>query len=439
MSRPDRLSRRVSTPAPLLMALALAAAAPAARADDVALVDVTVHPVTGPTLERATVLIKGGKVRAVGKVEVPPGVKTLDLRGKHLYPALIDADTVLGLTEIGSVKGSEDTREVGKINPNLRAEVGINPDSRLFPVTRTGGVLLAHIAERGGLISGTSAVIATQGWTYEDMTLRAPVFLHVRWPRMRVERRGRTKEQVEEALKAREEALATIKAAFREGRAYAKARRAPGSTREVDPKWEAMLDVLAPAGGRPLRVAVHAETLAQIQAALDWARAERLEIVLVGGADAWRVARKLKYQDVPVIIGPQYELPRRRHEDVDTFFHNAERLHEAGVRIAFSTGGDGFLAANARHLRLHAAHAVGYGLPHDAALHALTLGAAEILGIDGRVGSIEVGKDATLIVTDKDILDDAAKVTHAWIGGDAVNLRDKQLELYERYKARPKH
>ncbi|MBL4850149.1 MAG: amidohydrolase family protein [Planctomycetes bacterium] len=419
----------------LLGAASIATAQPKEEAE-IALIGATIHPVSGPA-RQGTVLLRGGKIRAIGKFEVAAGTKTIDLTGRHLYPGLIDADTVLGLTEIGSVKGSQDTREVGQINPNLRAERAINPDSELFPVARTGGVLFAHVVARSGWISGTSALIYTAGKTYEDMTVRAPLLLHVRWPRMRIERRGKTSDQITKATAAREAVLKGIAAAFREARAYASARVLDSSTRPRDPKWEAMLPVVAPSRrGRRVRVAVHAQTQAQIEAALDWGRRERLKLVIVGGADAWRVATQLHDQDVPVILSPVQRLPRRAHESVETAYRVAARLQIAKVRFAFSTGGSGFEAANARNLRLHAAQAVGYDLPPEAALRALTLGAAEILGLGDRLGSVEVGKEATLIATDRPLLEDTAQISHAWIRGRAVSLDTRQLKLYERFRKR---
>lgn len=184
-------------------------------------------------------------------------------------------------------------------------------------------------------------------------------------------------------------------------------------------------------------VAVVANRAAQIRAALDWARRRGVRLVLVGAADGWRLADELARLDVPVVLGPVERLPLRRYEPVNIRYENAARLHAAGVRIAFSTGESSFHAANARNLRRHAALAVGHGLPASVALRALTQGAAEILGIDARVGSIEPDKDATLIVTDRDLFDATSRVTQAWIAGQAVDLRDRQLRLYERYRDRP--
>lgn len=437
-----------------LAPLTARAQAPAkAKAGPIALVGATVHPIDGPDLAEATVIVENGKIRAIqaGRITPPAGTTMIDLKGKHLYPGLVDANTVLGLAEISSVKGTEDTREVGQINPNLRAELAVNPDSTLLPVARTGGVLFAHIVGRSGLISGTSAVIHTAGWTWESMTVRAPVFLHVRWPTMRINPRGQGKNAPKKQIEKREKAIAALRGAFKNARAYWKAQETPGANRpDEDGKWEAMRKVVrgvsgvdsdGEAGGSALqgmRVAVEADDLTQIEAALDWAREERVSIVIVGGADAWRVAKKLKYADVPVILGKVNRLPLRAYESLHTPYQNASLLHAAGVKIAFGTGGSGFQAANSRNLTRQVAHAIGHGLPRQAGLHALTLGAASILGVDRRLGSITAGKEATLIATDRPLFDFRCKVVKAWISGKAVSLRDRQLKLYERYKAKPR-
>lgn len=400
------------------------------RSPIVALEGATVHTVSGETA-KATVLISGGRILAIGQAPAPAGSQRVDLTGKHLYPGLIDAHTVLGLVEVSSVAGTNDQTEVGPLNPNLRGEVGVNPDSELLPVARTGGVLLALTGANSGLIAGTSALIATEGRTWEAMTVRAPVFMRVRWPRMRIDRSRGSGSEPEKQLKKREKALQSLDEAFHTARAYWQARKsatAPHSDQDV--KWDALGPVLRGA----LPVSVEAQTLAQISSALDWARRERLQIVLVGGADAALIADRLKAQRVPVILGSVFRMPRRNYEAVHTPFETAALLHAAGVEIAFSTGANGFAASNARNLRDHAAMAVGSGLPEDAAVYALTLGAAKIIGVDDRLGSIEVGKQATLIATSGPLFDFRTGVTHAWIDGRSVSLEDRQRRLYERYR-----
>ncbi len=168
----------------LLVSLALASAS-AASGETVALVGATVHPVSGPAVPQATVVMKDGKILAVGKsVVAPAGARVVTVAGKHVYPGYLSADSVLGLTEVAAVAATNDFAETGDINPNVRAEIALNPDSDLIPVARVNGVTSVHAIPRGGAIAGTSAVYHLDGWTYEDMTVRAPVGLHVRWPRM---------------------------------------------------------------------------------------------------------------------------------------------------------------------------------------------------------------------------------------------------------------
>lgn len=425
--------KRVTTAA----LLGLLLAAPGLAAEPVALEGATVHLGTGESLEGHTVLIEGRKIVAVGRsLQLPPGCQRIDLRGQHLFPGLIDMDSVLGLVEVSSVRGTVDVDEVGQLNPNLRSEQAVNPDSELIPVARTGGVLLALTSARSGLVPGCSALIQLDGWTYEEMTVRAPAFLHVRWPSMRLDRTRRGERGPEKQLEEREEQLRALDEMLAGARAYWRARQAPGSGRPTpaDVQWEALRGVVE--GLVP--VALHAEGLAEIEAALRWTEAEGLRPVLVGGADAWRIAPELARRDVPVILGPAHELPRRAWEPIDTPFESAGKLHAAGVRIAFGMGGDGFAAANARNLRLEAAQCVAHGLPVPAAERALTLGAAEIAGVADRLGSLGEGKEATLFACDGDLFEPGTRVTRAWIAGREVSLVDKQLRLFDRYRARPR-
>lgn len=426
----------------ILLALALVAGAPALAQEQeggpaLVLRGATVHGPAGP-IERGVVVVRAGRIVAVGKegeVAVPEDAERVVLPGQHLHPGLIDCDTVLGLTEIGSVRATNDTDEVGKVNPNLRAELSVNPDSELFPVARQGGVLLAVTALRSGLVSGTGALITTEGWTWEEMTVRAPLWLHVRWPSMRLDRTGAARKKLDEQQAERERALRALDEMLEDARAYWRARQAPGGKRpELDPKWEAMRDVVE----RRIPVAVEADTPTQLRAALDWSERHSLRLVIVGGAEAWRLAGALAEADVPVILGPTHTLPAREDDPQDAAFKAPAVLHQAGVRLAFSTGGNAFATANARNLRLHAATAVAHGLPREVALRALTLGAAEILGVAEKLGSIEPGKDATFFSCDGDLLETPTKVTAAWLQGRPMTLEDRQKRLWERYRERPR-
>lgn len=399
----------------------------------VALVGGTVHPMTGPVIERGVLVFDRGKITAVGPdVPVPPDAEVIDVSGQHVYPGLIDANSVIGLTEIDSIRATRDFAEVGDVNPNVRAEAAVNPDSEILAVTRANGVLVALAVPRGGVIAGRSAAIVLDGWTWEAMTLKAPVGLHVYWPRMTPVRAFFVSVSEEEQRRRAEEALRKLKEAFREARAYWLAKKAEGGSpgvpyHDVDVRWEAMVPVFE---GR-LPVFVHADTLDQIQAAVAWAETERVRIVLVGGADAPMAADLLRQKDIPVITGPILELPTREWEPYDAAFTLPVRLARAGLRYCIA--GDGG-AWNERNLPYHAAMATAYGLPRDEALKAITLYCARILGIDDRVGSLEVGKDATLFVATGDPLDIRTQVTRAFVQGRPVDLYNRHQRLYEKYR-----
>jgi len=410
-----------------------AAELPAKRQDHpIALVGGTVHTVSGATLENGTVLFADGKITAIGQnITVPPGTETIDVKGKQVYPGLFDAHSVIGLTEVGSVRGTNDLSEVGGVNPNVRAEVAVNPESDIIPVTRATGVTSAVTMPGGGTISGMAAVISLDGWTWEEMTLRSRIGLAVQWPSMTINRAWWEQRSEEDQKKAREKSLAELRGAFTDARAYLAAKSSEGTPgvpfHKTDMRWEAMKGVL----DGTIPVLVDAEDVQQIQAAVAWAQQEKVKIVILGGYDAWRVADLLKANDIPVLVGPIHRTPRRGWEAYDAPFTLAKKLHDAGVRFCIT--GDGG-ASNERNLPFHAATAAAYGLPKEEALKAVTLYPAQILGIADRLGSLEVGKDATIIVTDGDPLEIMSQVEREFISGKSIPLTSKHTRLYEKYK-----
>ena len=395
----------------------------------IALVGGTVHPVSGPDIEKATVLFVDGKITAIGvDVELPEGTEKLDVTGKHVYPGLIDAYTDLGLIEIPSVRATVDKAETGTVNPNVRAQVAVNPDSELIPVVRSNGVLAVLTAPTGGLISGQSAVIALDGWTYEDMTVRAPVGMHVAWPRLRPLRGFRTQDDTPASAK-RDEALKALDEIFAQARAYqaSKAAATPDQPIDLDVRAEAMLPVLE--GKLPL--IVHADELEQIQGAVAFAERQKVKLIILGGYDAAACADLLKRHDVPVIIGGVQRLPERASDAYDEPFTLPARLRGAGIKFCISGAEQ---ASNVRNLPYHAGMAAAYGLPREEALKAVTLYPAQILGVADRLGSLETGKDATLIVTDGDPLETPTEVLSAYIAGRKVDLMDRHKRLWHKYQ-----
>lgn len=398
----------------------------------VALVGGTVHTVSGEDV-RGTVVFENGRITALGQAEVPRSALVVDVTGKHVYPGLIHAYTSVGLTEVGSVRGTVDQSETGLINPNVRAEVSMNPESEIIPVTRANGIALALVAPSGGTLSGRSALVRLDGWTWEEMTYKAPVALHVDWPAMTISTSRYNRRSEEEQKQERDKALSALDQAFRDARAYGQARLASESGVPPDLRWEAMQPALR--GDMPVMVV--ANSMQEIQAAVGWATAENLKLILVGGADAWRLTRLLVEHQVPVVIGGAHRLPERRGDGYDSPFTLASKLYEAGVKFCFSSGiswsGAGE-ASNARNLPYEAATAAAYGLPRLEALRSVTLYPAQILGVADRVGSIEVGKDATLMVTDGDPLEIGTQVEQLYIEGRKIDLSSRHTQLYEKYR-----
>ncbi|HEX9285837.1 MAG TPA: amidohydrolase family protein [Thermoanaerobaculia bacterium] len=418
----------------LIVAAALAAAA--AAGETVALIGGTLHPVVGPDVAGGTLLLRDGKITALGAgLEVPAGAKVVDLKGRHVYPSLFPALTELGLVEISSVRATVDTTELGEINPQARADFAMNFDSELLPVARSAGILIAGVTPVGGIVSGSLAAMKLDGWTREDATLKAPAAIVVRWPDLAIDRSPAARLSVRLQEKRRDEAVEKLKNIFAEARAYTKAKAAEGKAgiprHDDDPRLEALL----PALDGSLPVIVVAQRVAQLRAALAWAKNENLKLVLAGARDGWHVADEIAGANVPVIVEQPLELPTRQDEPYDANFASAGTLAKAGVHVAFS---DGSNASNARNLPHQVAAAVAFGFPREKAVAAMTLEPARILGVASRVGSLEPGKDATVIVTDGDILDLRTRVVAAYLDGRALDLTDKQKRLYERYKNRPK-
>ncbi len=403
----------------------------------IALVGGTIHTVSGPNIENGAVLFVNGKITAVGtEVEFPEGTEQINIEGKHVYPGLIAANTRLGLIEIGAVRATRDYAEVGEIKPNVRAEVAINPDSELLPVARANGITLAHTIPMGGLISGTSALIMLDGWTWEEMTLKAPVGLYINWPSMIVPHGPRVTKSEKEQIKERDEKIQKIRDTFAQARAYLKAKEAESQKgvpyHDTDLRWEAMIPVLK----KEIPVLIHAQEIRQIQAAIDWATDEDVKIVLVASYDVWRVADLLKRKNIPVIVEGTHYTPRRRWEPYDTPFTVPLKLYQEGVTFCIAGSGNTFEAAHERNLPYLAATAAAYGLPKEEALKAVTLYPAQILGVDDRLGSIEVGKDATLIVTNGDPLEIMTRVEWEFIQGRKIDLSSRHTQLYEKYKTK---
>jgi imidazolonepropionase-like amidohydrolase len=402
----------------------------APQVDPIALVGATVHTVSGVDITDGTVVFDDGIITAVGTdVAIPAEAHRIDVTGLHIYPGMIDAGTVIGLSEISAVRASNDYNETGDMTPEVRAEVAVNPDSEHLPVARANGITAALTMPAGGLISGMAALLRLDGWTTEDLVIKAPAALVVNWPRMHIDRRKGAKPAPQEQIERRDTQIRRLHQALAEARAYLKARRASPVATPTDLRCEALRPVID--GTVPVLVVV--TEVRQVQAALDWAEAENVRLIIGGTGDIWRAGAELAARQVPVIYWNSYYLPRRADDPYDGAYTVPRKLHEAGVEFCLAhTDGPSFI----RYLPEEAGRAAAYGLPRDEALRAVTLNAASILGVAHRLGSIEVGKEATLVITDGDLLELTSHVQLEFISGREVDLSSRHTQLFDKYRTK---
>jgi imidazolonepropionase-like amidohydrolase len=424
----------------LTVAAATAVVAPAAldaqvrmtvppQSEPVAIQGATIHTVTNGVIENGTILFNDGLITAVGaNVDIPAGTRIVDGTGKHIYPGLIDAYTTVGISEIGAVGVSNDVNELGDFNPNVRADVAVNAESRHIGTSRSAGVLVAFSTPGGGLVSGMSSALSLEGWSWEEMSLESAAALNVNWPNPNPRRFrgfGGFRPQELEDPPTYEEQVQDLKAFFGEARAYRDA-VAAGEELRTDSRYAAMMPVF----DREIPVVVAADGAAQINDAVTWALEEDIRVVIRGGQDAIHVADRLVANDIPVILTSTMAAPGRAYEGYDGAYTMPAQLHEAGVRFAIS-GGSGSLYTN--RLPWEAGVAVAFGLPEDEALKAVTINAAEFMGIDDRVGSLEPGKQATFLITTGTPLDMTNDIEQSYIQGREIDMMDIQKFFFEKY------
>jgi imidazolonepropionase-like amidohydrolase len=416
--------------------------------DTYAIVGATIHTLSDGVIENGTVLMRGGRIIEVGPgLNVPSDAAVIDATGKHVYPGMIDAFSRLGLTEIGAVAATNDQNELGNFTPHLNAHTAIHPASEHIPVARANGIthtLAAPGSGGGGFgggggagsIDGQATLIHLDGWTVEEMQIERSAAMVVNWPTIRTGGGrfggfggGGGTRSFNEAKKIYDEAVVKLDDWLTAARHYKQAMDA-GSTRiDRDLQLEHLSRVFD--GGLP--VIIVANQKRSIEGAIEFAERHGLRMVLAGGRDAREVKETLAEREIPVILGPVQTLPDQTDDPYDEPNTLAGDLYSAGVQIAFAT----FDSSNSRLLPYEAANTVSFGLPQEAALEAITLNPAKILGVSDRLGSIEVGKVGNLIVTDGDPLEIQTEIEHVFIKGVPVDLDNKHRRLWEKYRARP--
>jgi imidazolonepropionase-like amidohydrolase len=417
-------------------ALALAVLGTAVGAQELVIRGGTVHTMAGPAIANGAVLVRDGKIVAVGTtVAATPDATVIDATGRHVYPGLFDAITQLGLTEIGAVDVTNDLTELGTFNPHLLGATAVHPASEHIPVARANGITHAVAAPgvRTGGIGGQGSLVNLDGWTVEEMLVAPSVGLMVDWPSMRTRGfgfggGGRTT-SYRDLKRQHDERVDSLETWFDAARQYHHAVTS-GASVPRDLRLEAFGPVLS--GKLPLLVT--ANTAREILEAIAFAEAQKVRIVLLGGNEAWKVADTLAAKQVSVILGKTAALPSSENERYDERYTQPGKLYAAGVKFAIST----FDASDSRTAPFEAGFAVPYGLPEEEALKAVTVYPAQILGVGDRLGTIEVGKIANLIVTDGTPLEIQTLVSHVVIAGRDVGLENKHQSLYEKYRGRPK-
>ena len=417
--------------ASLLFAMPLAQAQPTVypakpQEQPIAITDATVHVGDGRVIERGTILFEQGKITYVGgAITVPAGALTITATGKHIYPGFIAPNTNLGLVEIESVRATIDYAEVGENNAHVRSLIAYNTDSKVINTLRSNGILLAQITPQEGLVSGQSSIVQLDAWNWEDAAYRIDEGIHINWPTVRLSRFGgggpagnpdAQKEQVQAEIAQLEDYLA-------EAKAYAEL----GNSRVINTRFEAFRPVFS--GSRS--VYVHANKATDIVAAISMLKRHGIRPVLVGGAEAHLVTELLRDNQVPIIIRQSHSLPYASDVEVYLPYKQAKLLADAGILVAYSI--DGFWQQ--RNLPFMAGTAAAYGLDKEQALATITSNTAKILGIDDRTGTLEVGKDANIIVSGGDALDMLGnKIERAFIQGRDIDLTDLHKQLFERYE-----
>ena len=397
----------------------------------------TIHVGNGTVIENGIIQIRDGKIEKVGKdISIPAGeTNVTDAKGQQVYPGLILPVSSLGLIEIGAVRASNDSREIGDMNPNVRSIVAYNTDSKVINTLRSNGILAANIVPQGNFLAGSSSVVQLDAWTWTDAALKVDGGMHLFMPSLMARPNfgrfgggmpggpnagGPQSDPVKEGL----EQIDKLKAFFREAKAY----NAALTHDETNLKFESVKNLF----NKSQKFYVHANSVKQMLVALDFVKEFGFDVVIVGGSESWQIADLLKQHNVSVVLQQMHSLPTSNDDDVAQPYKTAAELQKAGVLFAIS---DDDNQTRGRNIAFNAGTAATYGLSKEEALAAITLNAAKIMGVADKTGSIEVGKEANIIISSGDILDmSTSNVTDAFIQGRKINLDDKQKQLNERYE-----
>ncbi len=398
----------------------------------IALFGATAHIGNGKIIENSIIVIKNNVIEAVmdakGVKINPKAYDTIiDINGKHVYPALINTNNVLGMHDAESVRATRDFAEVGNINPHVRSIIAYNTDNLITPTVKTNGILYTQATPRGGLISGSSSVMALEGWNWEDAVLKADDGIHLNFPKI-IEKKFSEEEGVTSSSnKKYNDELNYLVKFFEDAQAYTKLE----AVSEKNIRFEAMKTIFAGTANLYL----HADKVKDIISAINFAKKFNIKKpVIIGGKESYKITNELKKNNIPVMLNRVNDLPDNNDDAVDIVFKTPYLLQKDSVLFCLQLEGD-MEAAQSRNLPFNAGVAVAYGLTKEQALASISYNAAKILGIEKLLGTLEEGKIASLIVSNGDVLDmKTNNIILAYIAGKPVTLINKQTELYLKYK-----
>ena len=409
----------------------------------IAIVGGDVYPITGAMIPGGTVIIQNGKILAVGKdVSIPADATVEHADGMRVFPGFIDAESQIGRQEIGSLRSTMDTTELGRFEPDLVALDTVNPDSEHIPVTRLGGITTTVERPLGPSVAGQGSVTNLAGWNAIDMGIVPKAALYINYPTGPESLPDFVRQSMSpEDLQKQKDFAAQQRDRLRDylemAKRYLLARKDDPNGTPVDERLDALALYLS--GEKPVVIA--ANTATSIKQAVQLAEDLHLKMILSGGKETWRVASFLAEKKIPVVLQPasvnalgaEDNTSARDYDPYDAFLCQPALLARAGVQMAFGSGE----SATAYELPLRAGLACAYGLPEDEALKALTINAAQIFGVDDKLGSLTPGKMANVVVMDGDPLEISTKVRGLFIAGQQLPLESKWTRLYEKYKQRP--
>ncbi len=399
-----------------------------------AITNAVIHVGNGTVIENGTLVFDNGKITYSGAAAGAPSAETIvDAKGKHVYPGIILPASTLGLQEISGVRGSTDINELGELNPSIHSIVAYKAESIVTNTLRANGILLAHVAPGGQLVAGQSSVVQLDAWNYEDAAYKIDNGMHFYMPSLLARPGGGRfaallallgPQQPADPVKAALDRIEGVKAFFREAKAY----HQKDAGKEINLKFEATKALFE----KKQKLYIHCSQVKQMLVAIDFVKEFGFDVVLIGASDSWQIADLLKQHNIAVILTQEHNLPTLDDDDVDQPYKAATALHKAGVLFCLN---DDDPQNRGRNLPFNAGTAAAYGLGKEEALKAITLNAAKILGIDDKTGTLEVGKDANIVISEGDILDmKSSIITNAYIQGRGITLSSKHTQLYERYK-----